>query len=146
MRAAPGHEGRRLPRLDGPSFPFRCCYALFTSHRCHARPYKAVQTARLHCPCRPRCRAQATRVRSLGPVGQALLAQAPGFAGESSDAHHGPAAASVPALHPCSGRAVWPLLHEVDRYTADYRRERGSQQGQSGLCDERPHRHRIMIL
>lgn len=57
-------------------------------------------------------------VRSLGPVGQALLAQAPGFAEESSDAHHGPAAASVPALHPCSGRAVWPLLHEADRYTA----------------------------
>ena len=29
---------------------------------------------------------------------------------------------------------------------SNYRREGGSHKGQSGLCDERPHLHRVMVL
>ena len=49
----------------------------------------------------------------------AFFKQTPGFAESSSDAHHGPAAASVRGLHPCAGRAVWPLSCEGDRYRAE---------------------------
>ena len=63
--------------------------------------------------------AQTVLIRPLGPVGQVFSAQTPGFAESSSDAHHGPAAASVRGLHPCAGRAVWPLSCEGDRYRAE---------------------------